>query len=99
MADQTPSKHLPSFPFLLAYSEIWMIIHFQAQPSHGLCMWAPSMLLTRLLKPAEKEKGPHFKLSHSFKLLIYFHWFWNPFFLDNGGRPQVQSCRMILDHD
>lgn len=89
----------PFIPFPSAYSEIWTIIHFQVQPSHGLCMWAPSTLLTHLLKPAQKEKRPHFKLSHSFKLLICFHGFWNPFFLDNGGRPQVQSCWMILDHD
>lgn len=47
------TKHHPSislhslpFPFLLAYNEIWMIIHFQVQPLHRLCTGAPTTLLS-----------------------------------------------------
>lgn len=54
-----PTISLHSFSFWHAVQS-GMIIHFQIEPSHGLCLWAPSMLLTHLLKPAEKDKQPHF---------------------------------------
>lgn len=50
-------------------------------------------------KASTRWAMPPFPTEPQFQIIIYFHWFWNPFFLRNGVRPHVQRCWMILACD
>lgn len=90
-----PTKHLPSIPFLLAYSGICTTVHFQVHPSHGLHMWAPHTLLTRVLKPALKDKRPLFKTKPQFQIVNFLPLILKSIFL--GQWRETTSPKLLND--